>query len=61
MEYKIDAKEKWMEIYRNPISSKRLASQSLSEYIVQSELKENLDVFINTARSRNEALDYVLF
>ena len=40
---------------------KTLRPQSLSEYIGQSELKENLDVFINAARSRNEALDHVLF
>ena len=40
---------------------KTLRPQSLSEYIGQSELKENLNVFIHAARSRNEALDHVLF
>ena len=34
--------------------------QSLNEYIGQSELKENLNVFIHAARSRNEALDHVI-
>ena len=40
---------------------KTLRPQSLSEYIGQSELKENLNVFIHAARSRNEASDHVLF
>lgn len=40
---------------------KTLRPQSLNEYIGQSELKENLNVFIHAARSRNEALDHVLF
>lgn len=35
---------------------KTLRPQSLNEYIGQSELKENLNVFIHAARSRNEAL-----
>ena len=39
---------------------KTLRPQSLNEYIGQSELKENLNVFIHAARSRNEALDHVL-
>ena len=33
---------------------------SLSEYIGQSELKENLDIFMKAARMRDEALDHVL-
>ena len=33
---------------------------SLDEYIGQSELKENLGVFMKAARMRNEALDHVL-
>lgn len=33
---------------------------SLSEYIGQSELKENLDIFMKAARMREEALDHVL-
>ena len=40
---------------------KTLRPQSLNEYIGQSELKENLNVFIHAARSRNESLDHVLF
>ena len=38
---------------------KTLRPQSLNEYIGQSELKENLNVFIHAARSRNEALDHL--
>lgn len=34
---------------------------SLDEYIGQEQLKENLKVFIEAARARNEALDHVLF
>jgi len=37
-----------------------LRPQSLSEYIGQSDLKENLEVFIKAARMRDEALDHVL-
>lgn len=33
---------------------------SLNEYIGQSELKENLDIFMKAARMRGEALDHVL-
>ena len=33
---------------------------SLSEYIGQSEVKENLDIFIKAAKMRDEALDHVL-
>lgn len=33
---------------------------ALSEYIGQSELKDNLDVFMKAARMRDEALDHVL-
>ena len=40
---------------------KTLRPQSLNEYIGQSELKEDLNVFTHAARSRNEALDHVLF
>ncbi len=38
-----------------------LRPQRLSEFIGQSRVKQNLDVFISAARSRNEALDHVLF
>lgn len=37
-----------------------LRPQSLHEYIGQRQLKENLSVFIEAARTRNEALDHVL-
>lgn len=37
-----------------------LRPQSLKEYIGQSQLKENLSVFIEAAKQRNEALDHVL-
>jgi Holliday junction DNA helicase RuvB len=35
--------------------------QRLAEFIGQSRVKQNLGVFINAARSRNEPLDHVLF
>ena len=38
-----------------------LRPQRLSEFIGQSRVKQNLEVFISAARSRNEALDHVLF
>lgn len=37
-----------------------LRPQKLEEYIGQSNLKENLKVFLNAAKQRNEALDHVL-
>jgi holliday junction DNA helicase RuvB len=37
-----------------------LRPQSLREYIGQDSLKENLSIFINAAKKRNEALDHVL-
>lgn len=37
-----------------------LRPQRLEEYIGQKELKENLRVFVNAAKQRNEALDHVL-
>lgn len=38
-----------------------LRPQTLAEYIGQSKAKENLQIFIEAARGRNEALDHVLF
>jgi len=38
-----------------------LRPRSLQEYIGQSKAKENLQVFIDAARGRREALDHVLF
>ena len=37
-----------------------LRPQTLAEYIGQSDLKENLEVFIKAAKMRDEALDHVL-
>jgi Holliday junction DNA helicase RuvB len=38
-----------------------LRPRSLTEYVGQSKAKENLQIFIDAARGRNEALDHVLF
>jgi holliday junction DNA helicase RuvB len=38
-----------------------LRPRTLREYIGQEKVKENLDIFINAARKRQEALDHVLF
>jgi len=38
-----------------------LRPRSLTEYIGQEKVKDNLKVFIEAARNRNEALDHVLF
>lgn len=38
-----------------------LRPQFLNEYVGQSELKENLEIFIKAAKNRNEALDHCLF
>ncbi len=40
---------------------KGLRPSTLSEYIGQSRIKENLSVFVEAAKSRNEPLDHVLF
>ena len=37
-----------------------LRPQSLNEYIGQKELKENMKIYVQAAKSRNEALDHVL-
>ncbi|MBP1712442.1 MAG: Holliday junction helicase RuvB [Deltaproteobacteria bacterium] len=39
----------------------RLRPQSFTEYIGQEQVKKNLQVFIEAARTRQEALDHVLF
>lgn len=38
-----------------------LRPTTLKEYVGQENLKENLDIFISAARSRDESLDHVLF
>lgn len=43
------------------VQEKSLRPLSLDDYIGQEALKSNLRVFMNAAKSRNEALDHVLF
>lgn len=38
-----------------------LRPRYLSDFVGQTKLKENLDIFVEAARGRNEALDHVLF
>lgn len=38
-----------------------LRPTSLKEYVGQTELKENIEVFVSAAKMRNEALDHILF
>ena len=38
-----------------------LRPQSLDQYIGQEKIKENLKVYIQAAKERNDALDHVLF
>ncbi len=42
------------------VIEKALRPQFLNEYIGQSKVKEQLEIFINATKSRNEALDHVL-
>ena len=42
-------------------AEKSLRPKSFDEYIGQTEVKENLKVFISAAKQRKEALDHVLF
>ncbi len=44
-----------------PAAEGALRPLSLSEFIGQEDLRENLQIFINAARSRNDAMDHVLF
>lgn len=55
MEEKILSAEKL-----NEDEDSSLRPQTLKEYVGQSDLKENLEVFIKAAKMRNEALDHVL-
>ena len=43
------------------IVEKKLRPQKLAEFIGQEKLKEQLDIFLKAAKSRNEALDHILF
>lgn len=54
----VDAEAQAME--NNEEAEQALRPQSLKEYIGQEELKHNLNVYIQAARSRNEVLDHVL-
>lgn len=55
MERIIDSKEKKEDIFE-----KNIRPQYLDEYVGQSEIKENIRVFIKAAKMRNEPLDHVL-
>lgn len=48
------------EIKDEDIVDESIRPQSLDEYVGQSEVKENIHVFIKAAKMRNEALDHVL-
>lgn len=50
---KAEVEEKFVE--------KKLRPQKLAEFIGQEKLKEQLDIFLKAAKSRNEALDHILF
>ena len=43
------------------IADAALRPKSLSDFVGQRQLRENLSVFVEAARKRNEALDHVLF
>ena len=44
----------------NEIESENIRPQSIDEYIGQSEVKENLKIFIKAAKMRGEPLDHTL-
>ncbi len=43
------------------VVEKKLRPQKLNEFIGQEKLKAQLDIFLKAAKSRNEALDHILF
>lgn len=51
----VDAEEQSVDVFENNIRP-----QSLKEYVGQKEITENLSVFIEAAKIRNEPLDHVL-
>ena len=60
-----DIREETMELSASPLPEDRyfepgIRPRSLSEYIGQDEVKSSLDLFIQAARGRGEALDHVL-
>lgn len=48
------------ELIDDNIIDKTIRPESISEYIGQSDVKENIKVFIEAAKMRNESLDHVL-
>lgn len=55
MERIIDGEEKKEDIF-----DKNIRPESLNEYVGQAKIKENLNIFIQAAKMRNEPLDHVL-
>lgn len=53
LDAKVETEEKIVE--------KKLRPQILSEFIGQEKLKEQLNIFLTAAKSRNEVLDHILF
>lgn len=51
----LDAEEQTIDVFE-----KNIRPQSLAEYVGQKEITENLSVFIEAAKIRNESLDHVL-
>ena len=49
------------EISSEDIAEKGLRPESLEQYVGQKKAKDNLKIFIQAAKSRNEPLDHVLF
>ena len=49
------------EIKDEDIVDESIRPQSLNEYVGQNEVKENIRVFIEAAKMRNEPLDHVFF
>ena len=43
------------------LSDAALRPTSLAEFVGQKQMRENLSIFIEAARGRNDALDHVLF
>jgi len=56
----VDARLVGIEAQDEDVGASNLRPRSLSEFIGQRQARENLQVFIEAARSRSEALDHVL-
>lgn len=48
------------EMLDEDITDDNIRPQSLTEYVGQEEVKENIRIFIEAAKMRNEPLDHVL-